>query len=233
MKYEKVTLLAAVAIVIMFSGLSQAATKGRILTNNKVTLHKNGNQIATYTSQAPLDENALIACDGTCMVKMKSLSLTGSDKSVFAVRDSGDSLNLYVKSGRINFALADVSRQFVFYAPDGNFVKSEGFVSPASSGSSVKGFMQVTDKGTEIGMENGTMLVMTKDGLQSVGPGQSMVLAMLPDDGQGGGQDGGQGDALGSLPFKQIGLGALGLGAAFGIGELTFNKSSSSISVNQ
>ncbi len=171
------TLLIAAA---MMAGVSTAgaATEGRIIPTNRVSLEKNGSVIANLTSQAPVDENALIICHGTCMVKLRGVSLVAVDKTEFAVKQIGDFMNIYVKQGKINFIITDTSRQFAFYIPDGSYVKTEGFVVPASTDSAVKGYIDVTDKATSIGMERGGMVVQTINGRQMISQGHAIQLAM-------------------------------------------------------
>lgn len=173
------TLLTAFLILLLVS-IAHAATKGRIMTNGTVSLYKNGKVINSFTEQGPLDDSSLIACDGNCLVKIKGVSLIALDQTRFAIKEVENSVNLYIETGKINFAVSDVSKQFSFYTPDGYLVKTEGFITSASTDNSVKGFMQVTDMGTEIGMETGTMILETDEGTKSVGPGQAIVLAQLP-----------------------------------------------------
>ncbi|HBI16216.1 MAG TPA: hypothetical protein DDY20_11985 [Desulfobulbaceae bacterium] len=176
-------------VFLLFSAFSaaHAATKGRIMTNGKVTLIKNGLPITTYTEQGPLDENALISCEGTCMVKMQGISLSAVDQTNFALKESADSVSLFVGSGKIYFVVMDASQRFSFYSPNSYYVKTEGFIAPVAKESAVKGFISVKDDITEIGMDTGSMIVQTDQGTQTVNPGQSIVLAMVdvPDDVKG------------------------------------------------
>ena len=165
----------ASAVLIMFSN-GIAGTKGRIIPEGSVSLQKNGT-VAKFNEQTVLDENALIACDGNCMVKLQGVSLVALNQSKFAVKESSETLNLYVEKGRVNFVVSDASQTFAFYTPDHRFLKSEGFIAPASTDNSVKGFINTTDKAVEIGMERGSMIVQTDAGSQTVNAGQSILLA--------------------------------------------------------
>ena len=55
--------------------------------------------------------------------------------------------------------------------------QTEGFIAPASTDNSVKGFINSSDKSVEIGMERGSMIVQTENGSQTVNAGQSILLA--------------------------------------------------------
>lgn len=170
----KSTVVLSAILAIASSGV--AGTKGRIIPDGSVSLEKNGT-VAKFSEQTVLDENALIACDGNCMVKLQGISLVALDQSKFAVKESSDLLNLYVEQGRVNFVVSDTTQTFAFYTPDHRFVKTEGFIAPASTDKSVKGYINTSDKSVEIGMERGSMIVQTENGSQTVNAGQSILLA--------------------------------------------------------
>jgi hypothetical protein len=163
--------------ILAIASSSVAGTKGRIIPDGSVSLQKNGT-VAKFSEQTVLDENALIACDGNCMVKLQGISLVALNQSKFAVKEDSDVLNLYVEQGRVNFVVSDVTQTFAFYTPDHRFVKTEGFIAPASTDNSVKGFINSSDKSVEIGMERGSMIVQTDEGSQTVNAGQSILLAV-------------------------------------------------------
>ncbi len=178
MKRLKITTLLIAAAMMAGVSMAAAATEGRIIPTNRVSLEKNGSVVANLTSQAPIDENALIICHGTCMVKLRGVSLVAMDKTEFAVKQLDNFMNIYVKQGRINFIITDTSRKFAFYAPDGRYIKTEGFIVPASTDNAVKGYVDVTDKTTEIGMNKGGMVVQTANGRQMISQGHAIQLAM-------------------------------------------------------
>ncbi|NIA05463.1 MAG: hypothetical protein GWP11_05785, partial [Proteobacteria bacterium] len=111
MKSLRITTLLIAAAMMAGVSIAGAATEGRIIPTNRVSLEKNGSVIANLTSQAPVDENALIICHGTCMVKLRGVSLVAMDKTEFAVKQIGDFMNIYVKQGKVNFIITDTSRQ--------------------------------------------------------------------------------------------------------------------------
>jgi len=178
MKSLRITTLLIAAAIMAGVSTAGAATEGRIIPTNRVSLEKNGSVIANLTSQAPVDENALIICHGTCMVKLRGISLVAVDKTEFAVKQIGSFMNIYVKQGKVNFIITDTSRQLAFYVPDGRYIKTEGFVVPASSDNAVKGYIDVTDKATSIGMDRGGMVVQTTNGRQMISQGHAIQLAM-------------------------------------------------------
>ena len=238
MSTTRIVITLASAIVIFLTFPAIAATKGRILANGTASLHKNGKIVRTFTGQGPVDENALIACEGTCMVKMKGISLFAADKTMFAVRELNREINLYIVRGKINFAVSDISKQFTFYTPDGYFIKTEGFLAPASTNNAVKGFINVNSKATEIGMDAGTMLVQTNNGSEQIKAGQSIQLAMaeIPEEKDEEGNDPGGGAVLSWSSLStgtQVGVIAVGVGLTAGIGAITFANPTSSSSQGQ
>lgn len=178
MKSLRITTLLIAAAIMAGVSTAGAATEGRIIPTGRVSLEKNGSVIANLTSQAPIDENALIICHGTCMVKLRGVSLIAMDKTEFAVKQIGSFMNIYVKQGKVNFIVTDTSRQFAFYVPDGSYIKTDGFVVPASTDNTVKGYIEVTDKATAIGMDKGGMVVQTANGRQMISQGHAIQLAM-------------------------------------------------------
>lgn len=178
MKSLRITTLLIAAVMMAGVTTAGAATEGRIIPTGRVSLEKNGSVIANLTSQAPIDENALIICHGTCMVKLRGVSLVAKDKTEFAVKQIGDIMNIYVKQGKINFIITDTSRQFAFYVPDGRYIRTDGFVVPASTDNAVKGYIDVTGKATSIGMDKGGMVVQTTNGRQMISQGHAIQLAM-------------------------------------------------------
>lgn len=219
------------AMLLMVPGVL-AGTKGRIIPDKSVSLEKNGT-VSKFNEQTVIDENALMACDGNCMVKLRGVSLVAVNQSKFAVKENSEMLNLYVEQGRVSFVLADTAQTFAFYTPDHHHIITEGFIAPASANPSIEGFMNVTDKAVEIGMERGSMIVQTAEGSQTINAGQSMMLAQadVPSNpaaganaasgvgGAGAGGAAGAGAAgaaaAGGGFFSSLGLaGMIGIGAA-------------------
>jgi hypothetical protein len=215
------------------SATSFAATKGRIMTDGKIMLYKDGLSVTSYTGQGPLDENALMSCEGTCMVKMQGIALSAVDQTRFAVKEQLDSVHLFVEKGKVFFVITDLGHRFSFYSPDGYYIRTSGFVAPASTGGSVKGFVNVSETAMEIGMDDGTMVVQTEEGTQTIQPGQSIRLAIaeVPEEGNpaGGGNppgnDPGGGAVWGGFSNAQVAGIAIGVGTAAGVGYLATQDS--------
>ncbi|MDW7773068.1 MAG: hypothetical protein SCH71_09285 [Desulfobulbaceae bacterium] len=223
--------------ILIIASSAGAATKGHIIPEGSVSLQKNG-VVAKYNGQTVLDENALIACDGSCMVKMQGISLIAPGGTKFAVKESSGLINLYVGQGQVNFVIADPAQAFAFYTPDGRYVETEGFIVPASTDKSIKGFINVNETSMEIGMEKGSMIVRTDAGSRTVQPGQAIQLAQanvpssVPTEKAASPKSGAFWSSLGKP--EQIGI--ITVGAAAGIwaaSETIFDSNDHSASRNQ
>jgi len=220
----------ACCYAVLVATAAGAATKGRIIPEGSVSLLKNG-VVTKFTEQTALDENALLACEGACLVKMQGISLVAADEARFAVKESDGMINLYVGQGRVAFVLADPGQTFAFYIPDGRHLKTEGFLVPASTDQSVKGFFDVTEAAVEIGMERGSMIVSTENGRETVQAGQSIKLAqaVVPSIASSGGEKEGNSPKSGLIPpwssmsrGQQITVIAVGAAAGAWVASETF-----------
>jgi hypothetical protein len=173
---KRLVATAAIFTMTVATTTAGAATKGRIIPTDTVTFHKDGQVIAKFTEQAPINDSAMITCNKACSVRLDGMSLNVSGETTFAVRQDGESLNLYVKEGLAIFSVSNVTQQVSFYTPDGRYVKTEGFIAPASTTSAVKGYMNVTDTQAQIGIEQGGMILATADGVQTIDPGYTYTI---------------------------------------------------------
>lgn len=180
MKFRGIaTTVLCTLLLIATAGVSLGDTKGRILTSGKVTMYKNGKAVNSFIKQGPIDDGALIACEGNCLVKVKGISLIAEDKSRFALKEAANSFKLYVETGKVHFAVSDLTKEFSFYSPNNYYVQSKGFITSAGTSSSAKGFMQVSESEAKIAMEEGTMIIDADSASdKTIGPGQSILLAM-------------------------------------------------------
>ncbi|MDD3620575.1 MAG: hypothetical protein RBR09_12475 [Desulfobulbaceae bacterium] len=224
-----------VCCAVLAATAAGAATKGRIIPDGSVALLKNG-AVTKFTEQTVLDENALMACEGACMVKMQGISLVAMGGTRFAVKESDGMVNLYVGQGRVAFVLADPGQTFAFYIPDGRHLQTEGFLVPASNDRSVKGFFDVTETAAEIGMERGSMIVSTENGRETVQAGQSIKLAQaeVPSIATSGGEKEANSPKSGLIPpwssmsrGQQITVIAVGAAAGAWVASETFLDTSS------
>ncbi len=215
--FTKKMITATVAFSILaFVGVAGASTKGRIIPTNSVTFHKNDQIIAKFTEQAPINDSALITCEGACSVKLPTMSLNVTDGTTFALRDNNGVINFYIKKGLATFTINNITQQISFYTPDGRYVKSEGFIAPTSTENNVKGFMNVTANKAEIGVRQGGMILSTAEGIQTIDAGYAykVDLNQLPATGAGAGVVEGTGFSATQIAAGGFVVAAVGTGVA-------------------
>ena len=164
------------------------AGSDRIYPANRVTLNRGEKTIGVYTKEAPLPEDTMIFTDGRCAVKLDDLYLVAEDQSVFAINTSNRQRNLFIKQGVIYFKTASMSRSLSFLTPDGP-IDVKRIRLHAASDSSIKGYVSIDEKRTELGIaEGGTMDVLTDRGTMTIQSGKKIILAQadmdigLPED---------------------------------------------------
>jgi hypothetical protein len=185
----KVGLVSLALVAFTVNGFGMEGNAGRIIPTGKVYMIKDGQTIGSYSSEAPLPENTLLKTEGDCAVKLPDLYLVAVDKSQFAISNADTSRELRVKEGTVYFALSKLPRALVFTTPDG-FVTAQQVILNASTEKSIlKGYVAVSEKGSEIGViEGGSLLISTADGEKLVTAGNRILLAQAT---VGGGAAGG------------------------------------------
>jgi len=174
----KVCLVSVALIAFTVSGFAMQGDAGRIIPMGKVYMLKDGHTIGSYSSEAPLPENILLKAEGDCAVKLSDLYLVAADKSRFAISNADASRELRVKDGTVYFALSKLPQALVFTTPQG-FVTAQQVILNASTEKSIlKGYVAVSEKGSEIGViEGGSLLISTADGDKLVKAGNRILLA--------------------------------------------------------
>ena len=177
-KAVKAGLVSLALIAFAVNGFGMQGNAGRIIPMGKVYMLKDGKTIGSYSSEAPLPENTLLKTEGDCAVKLSDLYLVAADKSQFAISNADTSRELRVKGGTVYFALSKLPQPMVFTTPEG-FVTAQQVILNASTEKSIlKGYVAVSEKGSEIGViEGGSLLISTADGDQLVKAGNRILLA--------------------------------------------------------
>ncbi len=169
-----------VAVVFMMASVIQAAEAARLLTSAKVNVYRNGKLVQVLNESAPLPEGALLKPVGDCGVRMAHMSLVAKEGSAFAVNQVGSSVELGVESGTVYFAAASNAPKTVFKTPAGLVVTQQLIVKAAADGL-LKGFVQVRDDKTTLGvLDGGDMVVSTVEGERVIHAGEQMILAQAP-----------------------------------------------------
>lgn len=170
----------AVFIVILFTTTSFAASIGisRIIPNGKVFVYDGNRKTGELNAEAPLPEGKTLKVEGNCGVKMETLYLAATDKSVFAVNSQGPDRNLVVKEGKIFFGINAMPHPLSFVTPRGMVVAQQVILQAAAPSGLLKGYVSVMDKQAEIGViEGGSMIISTADGEVKIDAGNRFLLA--------------------------------------------------------
>ena len=129
------------------------------------------------SGQNPIEDGALLVCDGKCMLKSEGISVIAADKSKLAVKNETDTFRLYIKEGVADFVINSNARKIAFYTPQGSYTVAE-VVYNASSSPVVKGRVTVdSDGATEISVTEGRMVFATAEGMKTVDANHKIVLA--------------------------------------------------------
>ena len=214
-----------VAVVFMMASVIQAAEAARLLTSAKVNVYRNGKLVQVLNESAPLPEGALLKPVGDCGVRMAHMSLVAKEGSAFAVNQVGSGVELGVESGTVYFAATSNAQKTVFKTPAGLVVTQQLIVKAAADGL-LKGFVQVQDGNTTLGvLDGGDMVVSTVEGERVIHAGEQMILAQAP--AAGGAAAGSAGGAAAGAAVAGIPAGLLAAGLV-AVTAVTVGVSSSS-----
>ncbi|MCK5915733.1 MAG: hypothetical protein KAG92_06310, partial [Deltaproteobacteria bacterium] len=119
----------------------------------------------------------MLVCEGKCMIKSHGVSFLAEDKAELAVTDQDQILNLFVRRGHVEFIISAGSKKLAFHTPEGIYSVAD-VIFNASTDPVVRGYMQVDDTGTRVGVREGRMVFATADGAKSVKANQHIILAM-------------------------------------------------------
>ena len=167
------------------SGNAFAVPSGAVAQGN-ISVFKGGKLADKLTGQNPVEEEALLVCDGKCMIKSPGISLIGADGARLAIKNEQDQFNLLVNNGRVDFVITDSISKVAFYTPGGQYTVAD-IMFNASTNTPVRGYMQVADDGAiEIGVYEGRMVFSTAEGAKTVDSNNRLLLGMANPTGGGG-----------------------------------------------
>jgi hypothetical protein len=195
----------------------------RIFPTGKATLWRGDQEIGVYTQEAPLPEGAIISTEGRCAIKLDDLYLVAEDKSVFSISTTGRQRILFVKQGVVYFKTSAMMHQLSFATPNGQINVQQIRLKAAFGDASLKGYVAVTEKQSELGVaEGGAMDVFTDDGLTTIEAGKKIILAQadmdigLPEDEKPSAEQPPE-QKKGWSTGKKVAIGAVSVGALAGI----------------
>ncbi len=177
----KKTFIRAVALTAALSLVTMnVAFAGGSIGHGNISVYKDNTLVSKLSGQNPIEDGALLVCDGKCMLKSEGISLIAADKSTIAVDNETDTFRLYVKEGTVDYVINSNARKIEFYTPQGSYTVAE-VVYNASSSPVVKGSVVVdSDGATEISVTEGRMVFATSEGMKTVDANHKIVLAQAP-----------------------------------------------------
>ncbi|MDZ7831050.1 MAG: hypothetical protein U5L07_04825 [Desulfobacterales bacterium] len=166
--------------ILMFGegAFSADLTGARIIPENQVIVQQDGKTIGKYTKEAALPTGAAMSCEGRCGIRLTDISMLAEDQSIFAMGTESGSRYMHIKKGKIYFALSRLDGSFVFVTPKGAVSADQAIRNASTDSGMIKGYIQVDDKNSEIGIiEGGSLKIATKDKDELLEPGQKFILA--------------------------------------------------------
>lgn len=156
--------------------LAGAASSARMIPAGAVTVLKDGKPVSRFRSEMPLSEGSLLITSGNCVVQSQALQLLAYDKALFGLKQGNSQTDLTVKMGRVDFALRQNVKSISFHTPAETIRASITSGSLGADGL-VRGSIVVSDKGTELSVQQGSLKVASSKGAHLAEPGKSLVLA--------------------------------------------------------
>ncbi len=170
-----VIILVAIFLVTTV-GVSFAAS-GAAVSEGKISVFKNGKLSRNLSGINPVEEGPLLVCNGKCMIRAGGVSILAEDQAELAIASQGQTFDLFVRSGHVEFTISPSARKVAFHTPEGVYSVADVMFN-ASSEPVVRGYMQVDDKGARVGVREGRMIFATADGAKSVKADDQIILAM-------------------------------------------------------
>ena len=175
----------ALAAIVTFGSANISFAVGGSIGHGNLSVYKSGELVSKLTGQNPVEDGALLVCDGKCMIKSEGISLVADDKSKVAVTNEANTFKLFVSEGKVDYVITSNARTISFYTPQGTYTVAE-VVFNAGSQSVVKGSIEVDSDGkTEISVTEGRMVFATAEGMKTVSANDKIILAVAPNNDSG------------------------------------------------
>lgn len=175
---KKLSNVALCFVVALAMATTTFAAQGGSIGQGDFSVMKDDKLIDKLSGQNPLKEEAMLVCDGKCMVKSEGISLVAADQAKFAIKNEADTFRLFLREGSVDYVITDQARKIAFHTPDGVYSVAE-IMFNAASNPVVRGNVRVTSEGvTEIEVKEGRMVFATADGMKSVGANEKIILAI-------------------------------------------------------
>lgn len=180
-QFRQVLVCVVVALFTLQPMLATASSFTRVIPEGSVTFLENGEESGSVKSEVPLPDGLFMVCEGQCLVHSQGFQVLGQNQTVFAISDAGKTLDLSINQGRVDFAIRPNGRLMTIKTPHDLIQMKEAFF-PAST-NLIRGYVVVNNNGTEMGMNEGSLRVVTQRGQQLIQQGYSIQLAqVLPEE---------------------------------------------------
>lgn len=154
------------------------AAQGGSIGQGDFSVMKGDKLVDKLSGQNPLKDEAMLVCDGKCMVKSEGISLVAADQAKFAIKNEADTFRLFLREGSVDYVITDKARKIAFHTPEGVYSVAE-IMFNAASNPVVRGSVKVNKDGkTEISVKEGRLTFATADGMKVVGANEKIVLAV-------------------------------------------------------
>lgn len=163
--------LAAALLFITFGSASAETLLG------KVTLIRADGGTDVY----PVVSGKKIAYPEQALIRLTGATFVAEEGSVLEIADQGESLGIGIEKGVIHFRIQPHKAVISFMTKDGSFDTPR--IVTASSGV-IEGTINVDEKGTTLKMADGSVSVLTADGVKTVTAGEGIVLAQSSIEGE-------------------------------------------------
>lgn len=156
--------LAAAILFITFGTASAETLLG------KVTLVRADGRTDVY----PVVSGKQIAYSEQALIRLTGATFVAEKGSVLEVADEGGSLGIGIDKGVIHFRIQPHKAVISFITKDGSF-DTPRIVT--ASGGVIEGTIRVDKNGTTLEMADGSVSVLTSDGVKTINAGEGIVLA--------------------------------------------------------
>ena len=175
---KKLSLLTTgiVALFLVVGSTSAFAGLSGIIAQGDFSVYKKGKIADKMSGTTPVTEEALLVCEGNCLIKTKGIALVVQDGTEMAVKKSRDQFNLMVMNGLVDFSLTNQAGKVAFYTADGQYTVGDPMFN-ASTANAVRGYMQIADDGrARVGLHQGRMVFSTGEGAKTVNSNEYILL---------------------------------------------------------
>ena len=129
---NKAVLAIAFGLMLSVSTMATLATAGSV-GHGDFGVYKGGQLADKLSGQNPIDEGALLVCDGKCMIKSEGVSLVAADQAKLAIRNEAKTFNLFLREGNVNYTITSNARQVAFHTPQGTYTTAEVIFNAAAN----------------------------------------------------------------------------------------------------